>query len=75
MRSAFTSCLLRAVCESSVGRPGRRPDAARRKSYDELLDLNVRDGLVYYRALKADRGRLDAYVSSLATASLDVGDA
>ena len=25
-----------------------------------MLDLNVRDGLVYYRALKANRGRLDA---------------
>ena len=47
------------------------PDAARRKSYDELLDLNVRDGLVYYRALRAERGRLDAYVSSLANASIE----
>jgi hypothetical protein len=32
---------------------------------DEILDLNVRDGLVYYRALKEGRGRLDRYVSSL----------
>jgi hypothetical protein len=47
--------------------------AARRKAYDELLDTNVRDGLVYYRALKADRGRLDAYLASLAGASIDSG--
>jgi len=43
---------------------------AQRKAYDELLDLNVRDGFVYYRALKAERGRLDAYVNALANVSL-----
>jgi hypothetical protein len=32
---------------------------------DQILDVNVRDGLVYYRALKSERGRLDRYVSSL----------
>jgi hypothetical protein len=32
---------------------------------DELLDLYVRDGLVYYGALRADRGRLDRYVEAL----------
>ena len=32
---------------------------------DQLLDLNVRDGLVYYRALRSERGRLDRYVASL----------
>ena len=48
-----------------------RPDDARRKTYDELLDLNVRDGMVYYRVLRAERGRLDAYVSSLANVSIE----
>ena len=32
---------------------------------DQILDTNVRDGLVYYRALKGARGRLDRYVASL----------
>ena len=32
---------------------------------DQILDVNVRDGLVYYRALRAERGRLDRYISSL----------
>ena len=32
---------------------------------DQILDTNVRDGLVYYRALKGDRGRLDRYIASL----------
>jgi hypothetical protein len=33
--------------------------------FDALLDLHVRDGLVYYRALQADRGRLGRYITSL----------
>ena len=32
---------------------------------DQILDLYVRDGLVYYRAVKSERGRLDRYVASL----------
>ena len=35
------------------------------QSFDQILDLQVRDGLVYYRALKSERGRLDRYVASL----------
>jgi len=46
------------------------PDA-RRDRLDEILDLNVRDGFVYYRALKSDRTKLDAYVASLAGVHLD----
>jgi len=38
---------------------------------DLVLDTNVRDGDVYYRALKSDRGKLDAYVASLAAAPVD----
>lgn len=32
---------------------------------DEILDVNVRDGLVYYRALQSTRGKLDRYAASL----------
>lgn len=32
---------------------------------DALLDLHVRDGLVYYRALQGDRDRLNRYIASL----------
>jgi hypothetical protein len=45
--------------------------SSRYKAYDQILDANVRDGLVYYRALKAERGRLDGYVTSLAGVSID----
>jgi hypothetical protein len=41
------------------------------KSYDEILDTYVRDGLVYYRALKAERGKIDAYVGTLGSASIE----
>jgi hypothetical protein len=45
-------------------------DAARRKSLDQLLDLYVRNGDVYYRALKAERSKLDGFLSLVATASV-----
>jgi hypothetical protein len=35
------------------------------RPYDEILDIYVRDGLVYYNALKLERGRFDRYVASL----------
>ena len=33
--------------------------------FDAVLDMHVRDGLVYYRALQSERGRLSRYVASL----------
>ena len=54
--------------------PGTRVDPAAQSApatetlhrpLDQILDLNVRDGLVYYRALRSDRGRLDKYIASL----------
>src|SRR3954452_2921928 len=41
------------------------------RPFDQLLDLYVRDGLVYYRALKSDRRALDAYLATLERTSLD----
>jgi hypothetical protein len=35
---------------------------------DFILDTYVRDGEVYYRALKSDRAKLDTYLASLASA-------
>jgi hypothetical protein len=35
------------------------------RALDQILDVNVRDGYVYYRALQSTRGSLDRYVSSL----------
>jgi hypothetical protein len=43
----------------------------RRKAFDQILDLYVRNGDVYYRALKSDRAKLDAFINALAGASID----
>src|SRR6185295_445518 len=45
-------------------------DSARRKTFDQLLDLYVRNGDVYYRALRSDRAKLDGYINLLAAASV-----
>jgi Protein of unknown function, DUF547 len=55
-------CALLPVAGASV----RASQAPNRQPFDAILDTYVRDGMVYYRALKSDRGRLDAYVNSLA---------
>jgi hypothetical protein len=39
------------------------------RPFDQILDLYVRDGLVYYRALKSERSRFDRYVASLNVAA------
>ena len=41
------------------------PDVGMHAALDVILDTYVREGLVYYRALRAERGRLDGYVSNL----------
>ena len=41
------------------------PTEGLHRPLDQILDLNVRDGLVYYRALRSDRSRLDRYAASL----------
>lgn len=40
------------------------------KPLDDLLDLYVRDGLVYYQALRADRAKLDRYIGFLDSPSV-----
>ena len=44
---------------------------ARRRNLEQVLDLYVRDGYVYYRALRQERRLLDAYLNGVATASID----
>ena len=54
-----------------ASRAQEAPVDTRRRNLDQVLDLYVRDGHVYYQALKQDRRILDAYVNGLATASID----
>jgi hypothetical protein len=70
--AAFGLTVLRATPDyEAAAAQDTSAEAARRKAFDTILDLNVRDGLVYYRALKADRGRLDAYVTALAATNVE----
>ncbi|MEP6782478.1 MAG: DUF547 domain-containing protein [Acidobacteriota bacterium] len=41
------------------------------RPYDEILDLYVRDGLVYYFALKQERAKFDRYVAALGDVSAE----
>jgi hypothetical protein len=54
-----------------AGAPAPQEFSGRHRLLDEILDLYVRDGFVYYRALKGDRAKLDAYLAQLAAASID----
>jgi len=66
MRLAI-SIALAMVCAAAPSIAQQDPaGAARRKSFDEFLDQYVRDGYVYYRALRSERSRFDTYVNSLA---------
>lgn len=40
------------------------------RPFDTILDIYVRDGLVYYHALKIERPRFDSYVASLGSATV-----
>ena len=44
------------------------------RPFDEILDLYVRDGLVYYFALKQERGKFDRYVQALGDVSADTAE-
>jgi len=64
-------CLFLAIGLSLAAPSAQESEAARRKNLDQVLDLYVRDGLVYYRALKAERSKFDAYIGTLASVTLD----
>jgi Protein of unknown function, DUF547 len=62
--------VLSAVLPAAGARTAPPPQASEpaetfHRPLDQILDVNVRDGLVYYRALRSERGRLDRYVASL----------
>src|SRR5918992_2108106 len=65
-RLAATLCALALM---TVASPAQQPASAGadplHRPLDQILDVHVRDGLVYYRALRGDRGRLDRYAASL----------
>ncbi|MCC7123778.1 MAG: DUF547 domain-containing protein [Acidobacteria bacterium] len=72
----MTRMLLAVVLACAVASGLRAQDAPApavdplHRPFDAILDIYVRDGLVYYNALKLERARFDRYVASLG--SVDV---
>jgi hypothetical protein len=59
--------LLLLLATATVGAQDDPARGPRPNAFDEILDLYVRDGFVYYRALKLERARFDRVVDQLAT--------
>ena len=64
-------------CFTGVARRSPTPAdvEALHRPFDEILDVYVRDGLVYYFALKQERGKLDRYVQALGDVTADTSRA
>ena len=71
MRVLIAAVLLATVAALAPAAQESMTDGARRKTFDQLLDLYVRNGDVYYRALKAERAKLDGFVTLQATTAVD----
>ena len=71
MRLLIAAALLAALAVVTPAAQESLADGARLKTFDQLLDLYVRNGDAYYRALKAERGKLDGFVALQATTAVD----
>lgn len=60
-RAALIACAVLSFAQT----PSPSPVDPLHRPLDELLDLYVRDGFVYYNAVRSDRGRLDRYLAAL----------
>lgn len=59
-----------AVAAAAMSLPSPAAQTSFANPLDRILDTYVRDGRVYYRALRQERGPLDSYIGSLAERSL-----
>jgi hypothetical protein len=67
-----TCCALALVSALAAGAQDAPPPVdPLHKPFDEILDQYVRDGLVYYNALRIERGKLDGYIRSLGAPSAE----
>jgi hypothetical protein len=60
-----------AVAVAAILLTAATPRAQQAKGFDDILDLYVRDGQVYYRAMKGSRAGLDGYLNRVAAESID----
>jgi hypothetical protein len=65
IRTRFTTCCVAVLAAVSMAAQSRPETELLHRPLDQILDVYVRDGFVYYRAVKSERGRLDRYVASL----------
>lgn len=65
MRCVVLFVAMLALAASPWAQPAPSSAEPLHKPFDELLDLYVRDGLVYYNALKSDRAKLDRYLRTI----------
>lgn len=66
-----TAAVVQAFRPAFLAAPRAQEPSSRQTPLDQILDLYVRDGDVYYRALKLERARLDGVVARLASESVD----
>src|SRR5476649_513948 len=71
LRAIIVAPLVAAALVVATPRAQENPADVRRQPFDQILDLYVRDGFVYYRALKIERARLDGYINSLANVDIE----
>jgi hypothetical protein len=62
---ALLGLIPHATAPMAAQQSATMPDVGMHAALDVILDTYVREGLVYYRALRAERGRLDTYTSNL----------
>lgn len=63
---------LAVIAALAIGQPSPSANVdPLHRPFDEILDLYVRDGLVYYFALRQERGKFDRYVQALGDVSAD----
>jgi hypothetical protein len=65
MRRWVVMVMVAAGVSAAAWQPAPPPVEALHRPFDEVLDIYVRDGLVYYNALRIERPRFDRYVASL----------
>ena len=71
MLIAFAISVFALSGRSAAQSPTPSDVDALHRPWEEILDTYVRDGLVYYQALKQERGKFDRYVQSLGEVSAD----
>jgi hypothetical protein len=65
MRYILLATLVLGAAAVPLAQPTGPAVSGLHKPLDEILDIYVRDGFVYYSALRQDRAKLDRYIASL----------